>query len=152
MVNPLYQTYVFTERREVSLLIDLRFGNSSLTEWFLPYSCLLQADPQLYLEPSCGATIFHPTVPRGFPHRPLYPPQLLSTLLNSAMSNNHDIEPLSAPVRPGNERSLSQLEKATVSHVEHRGKGADALNDSALMAGERTEKVIWSASRLWYCR
>jgi hypothetical protein len=59
------------------------------------------------------------------------------------MSNIHDIEPLAAPARPGNERSLSELEKATVSHVEHRGTGVDALNDTALMAGERTEKVTW---------
>lgn len=57
------------------------------------------------------------------------------------MNNAHEIEPYAPPVRPGNERTLSELEKATVSHVEHHGKGAQALNDITLMAGERTEKV-----------
>lgn len=54
---------------------------------------------------------------------------------------HHEIEPYSPPRRPEPERSSSQLEKATISHVEHHGKGADALHDVALMAGERTEKV-----------
>lgn len=60
------------------------------------------------------------------------------------MSDNYGIEPALAPTRPTAERSSSQLEKATVSHVEtqHRGgRGVEALNDAALMAGERSEKL-----------
>lgn len=59
------------------------------------------------------------------------------------MSNSYGIEPALAPVRPMTERSSSQLEKATISHVETQpqGRGIDALNDTALMAGERTEKL-----------
>jgi len=75
------------------------------------------------------------------------PPRFHTILLHfpfnrsNAMGINNDIEPLAVPVRPGNARTLSELEKATASHVEHSGKGAAALNDAALMAGERAEKV-----------
>ena len=54
---------------------------------------------------------------------------------------HHGIEAYSPPVRPQADRSSSQLEKATISHVEHHGKGTEALHDVALMTGERNEKV-----------
>jgi len=121
-------------------MVQFRFGVPDLAEGFLPDLKLLQQPAQVYVGSSCGATSFIPQLPRGFPYSSI-DSQSSSPYRPTTMSNIQDIEPYAAPVRPGNERSLSELEKATVSHVEHRGKGADALNDSALMAGERTEKV-----------
>lgn len=49
-----------------------------------------------------------------------------------------------------NQAALSAMKKATVSHIEHnRGDKAEAsaLNDAALMAGERHEKVCFP--RFW---
>ena len=64
------------------------------------------------------------------------------------MSRHDAIEPYNPPVRPQNERSSSQLEKATISHVETTTNRNKALDDAALVNGERTEKVIFPAVRV----
>lgn len=55
----------------------------------------------------------------------------------SEMEKN-DITP---SLRPEANRTNSDLEKATATHVERTGPGVSALEDETLMSGERQEKV-----------
>jgi hypothetical protein len=52
--------------------------------------------------------------------------------------DKHDITP---SLRPEVNRTTSDLEKATVTHVERSGPGVSVLEDEALMSGERQERV-----------
>lgn len=52
--------------------------------------------------------------------------------------DKHEITP---SLRPEVERNTSDLEKATVKHVERSAPGLSALEDEALMSGESQERV-----------
>ncbi|WVR05560.1 hypothetical protein IAU60_002579 [Kwoniella sp. DSM 27419] len=63
--------------------------------------------------------------------------------------SHHEIQPAST-TRPQASRTASQLEKATISHIEHTGPSTrsyananEALHDQTLMTGERSEKMTF---------
>lgn len=59
----------------------------------------------------------------------------------SSLRRKMDKQDITPSLRPEVNRTVSDLEKATVKHVEQSRPGISALEDEVLMSGERQERV-----------